>query len=177
MIPGLAAGPPFPREARKGSIVAIASVEKPSVPIVVGVCEIDISDLQKVHGEKGRAVRGVHWEGDELWAWNTSDTSGGSAPERIVGWEEVMQPEIRTREADAGGITEGSQEDGDISLDREHGETESTLNEASANSETEEDTQQNVGHADEDLRLSTKGKLMSNEQAEYTTITSYRNLC
>ena len=87
MTPGLARGPPFPSKATKDSIVAIASLEDPSVPMVVGVCEIDVSALQQVQGTKGHAVRGVHWDGDEIWAWSTSGKPGGNAPEYIDGWD------------------------------------------------------------------------------------------
>ena len=87
MTPGLARGPPFPSEATKGAVVAIASVERPSVPLVVGICETDVAALQKVQGTKGHAVRSEHWEGDELWAWSTSGKSGSHAPQNIEGWE------------------------------------------------------------------------------------------
>lgn len=86
MTPGLAHGPPFPAKAVKGAIAAIASIESPTVPLAVGVCEIDISSLQKTQGAKGRAVQTVHWQGDELWAWSSSGKSGGSAPEHLEGW-------------------------------------------------------------------------------------------
>lgn len=87
MTPGLARGPPFPSKAIKDSIVAIASLDKPSVPMVVGICEIDVASLQEVKGAKGHAVRGEHWDGDEIWAWSPAGKPGGSAPERIEGWD------------------------------------------------------------------------------------------
>lgn len=88
MTPGLARGPPFPPKATKGSVVAIASLEKPNVPMVVGVCEIDVASLQQVRGAKGHAVRGEHWDGDEIWAWSQGGSgSGGSAPDDIQGWD------------------------------------------------------------------------------------------
>lgn len=86
MTPGLAGGPPFPPGATKDSIVAIASVEKPSVPMVVGVCEIDIASLQEVRGAKGHAVRGEHWHGDEIWAWSAGGGPGGQAPDELPEW-------------------------------------------------------------------------------------------
>lgn len=85
MTPGLA-GPPFPAGATRGSIVAIASLEKPSVPMVVGVCEIDIASLQEVRGAKGHAVRGEHWHGDEIWSWSAGGGTGGQAPEDLPEW-------------------------------------------------------------------------------------------
>lgn len=87
MTPGLSRGPPFPSRATKGSIVAIASLERPSVPEVVGVCEIDVASLQKVQGAKGHAVRGQHWSGDELWAWSQGGKPGGNAPDAVEGWD------------------------------------------------------------------------------------------
>jgi translation initiation factor 2D len=86
MTPGLARGPPFPVAATKGSVVAIASLDTPSVPMVVGVCEIDVGELKAVAGEKGRAVRGMHWEGDELWAWSSGGRGGGANPTALEGW-------------------------------------------------------------------------------------------
>ena len=87
MTPGLARGPPFPSKATKDSIVAIASLDRPGVPMVVGICEIDVASLQQVQGAKGHAVRGEHWTGDEIWAWSQVGKPGGSAPEHIEGWE------------------------------------------------------------------------------------------
>ena len=87
MTPGLARGPPFPVTASKGAIVAVAGLEKPSVPLVVGICEIDVASLQQVQGTKGHAVRGEHWDGDELWAWSPVGKPGGTAPENVVGWD------------------------------------------------------------------------------------------
>lgn len=86
MTPGLQRGPPFPSKATKNAVVAIASLEKPSVPMVVGICEIDVASLTQVQGAKGHAVRGEHWDGDEIWAWSSAGKAGGSAPERIEGW-------------------------------------------------------------------------------------------
>lgn len=87
MTPGLARGPPFPTKAKKGAVVAAASVQKPSVPKWVGICEIDVSSLQQVQGAKGHAVRGQHWEGDEIWVWSQSGNGGTAAPEQINGWD------------------------------------------------------------------------------------------
>lgn len=87
MTPGLGRGPPFPSKAKKNAIIAIASLERPSVPRVVGECDIDISSLQQVQGAKGRAVRGHHWEGDEIWAWSQGGKPGGESPDEIEGWD------------------------------------------------------------------------------------------
>lgn len=87
MTPGLQRGPPFPSKATKDSIVAVASLEKPSVPLVVGICEIDVASLKQVQGAKGHAVRGEHWDGDEIWSWSPAGKPGRSAPEQIEGWD------------------------------------------------------------------------------------------
>lgn len=85
MTPGLA-GPPFPVGAIKDAVVAIASLENPSVPLAVGVCDIDVSSLQAARGGKGCAVQTVHWFGDELWDWSTTGKPGAAAPEALHGW-------------------------------------------------------------------------------------------
>ncbi|EOD52216.1 putative rna binding protein ligatin protein [Neofusicoccum parvum UCRNP2] len=56
MTPGLQNGPPFPQKAKKGAVVAVASLESPTVPVTVGVCEIDVSALQQVQGARGHAL-------------------------------------------------------------------------------------------------------------------------
>ncbi|KAJ5493773.1 Translation initiation factor SUI1 [Penicillium fimorum] len=88
MTPGLANEPPFPEKAVKGAVVAVASVDSHTVPRFVGICEIDVSALGDVQGTKGHAVRGLHWEGDELWAWSSASLPGRSAPEYLEGWDE-----------------------------------------------------------------------------------------
>lgn len=88
MTPGLANEPPFPERAVKGAVVAVASVDRHTVPLFVGVCEIDVSALGEVQGTKGHAVRGLHWEGDELWAWSSASLPGRAAPEYLEGWDE-----------------------------------------------------------------------------------------
>ncbi|MCJ1479689.1 hypothetical protein MMC13_008375 [Lambiella insularis] len=87
MIPGLARGPPFPPRAKLDSIVAVASLENPSIPVVVGVCEIDVSAISQVQGAKGHAVRTIHWEGDEIWIWSHGGHTGRASPNRIEAWD------------------------------------------------------------------------------------------
>lgn len=91
MTPGLANDPPFPSAAVKGATVAVSSLDSPTVPLFVGVCEIDVSALGDVQGSKGHAVRGLHWEGDELWSWSSSSRPGQPAPEFLEGWGEETQ--------------------------------------------------------------------------------------
>lgn len=91
MTPGLAGGPPFPKGATAGAIVAVASTDKPSVPTFVGVCEIDVSSLGEVYGQRGHAVKGLQWEGDEIWSWGPPGKSGVPAPDHINGWFDESQ--------------------------------------------------------------------------------------
>lgn len=86
MTPGLANGPPFPPRAKKGVVAAVASLERPSVPVSVGVCEIDVCNLGRVQGAKGHAVENMHWAGDELWSYSVSGKAGQDPPEEIEGW-------------------------------------------------------------------------------------------
>ena len=90
MTPGLA-GPPFPSKAKKGSLVAVASIENPSVPVAVGTCVIDVSSLESVKGAKGHAVQTAHWCGDELWAWSAIGRPGTNAPQHLEEWLEDGQ--------------------------------------------------------------------------------------
>jgi translation initiation factor 2D len=100
MTPGLAGGPPFPAKAKKGAVVAIASLESPSVPLVVGRCEIDVSALEKVQGAKGHAVQSITWFGDELWAWSSGGKAGGEAPEVLQDWLKSDQVDEITEKTD-----------------------------------------------------------------------------
>lgn len=95
MTPGLANDPPFPERAVKDAVIAVASLDRHTVPLFVGICEIDISALGEVQGTKGHAVRGLHWEGDELWAWSSASRPGRPAPEYLEGWdvEETVEVE------------------------------------------------------------------------------------
>ena len=102
MTPGLAGGPPFPRAAKKGALVAIASTEAPSVPVAVGTCEIDVSALGRVQGSKGHAVRILHWAGDELWAWSASGKPGGAPPASVEGWLGGRDGEAEVRNGGTG---------------------------------------------------------------------------
>ncbi|KAF2640883.1 eukaryotic translation initiation factor SUI1 family protein [Massarina eburnea CBS 473.64] len=91
MTPGLQRGPPFPKKATKGAIVAIASLESPTVPMAVGTCEIDVSSLERVQGAKGHAVNMFHWAGDELWSWSSGGKPGTNPPEYLEGWDDEKE--------------------------------------------------------------------------------------
>ncbi|KAF2471460.1 eukaryotic translation initiation factor SUI1 family protein [Lindgomyces ingoldianus] len=123
MTPGLQRGPPFPKKATMGAIVAIASLESPTIPMAVGTCEIDVSSLGKVQGIKGHAVQTFHWAGDELWSWSTTGKPGTNPPDFLGGWDD------QGREADTSveSATEalnlgGDQDDGGVSLDANYTE-------------------------------------------------------
>ncbi|CAN8101553.1 unnamed protein product [Discula destructiva] len=90
MIPGLfkARGAQWDSRAIKGSVVAVAGITRDTVPLWVGTCEVDISQLgddSRTH--KGVAAKGLHWEGDEIWNWSTVAGAGGRAsPATVDGW-------------------------------------------------------------------------------------------
>nr|POF17560.1 translation machinery-associated protein 64 [Quercus suber] len=115
MTPGLAGGPPFPARARRNAVVGIASTERPSVPVAVGVCEIDVSELSQVQGAKGHAVENMHWAGDELWSYSIGGKAGLQIPEEIGGWTKVLeQNEMIEHTADL--ELEDGNEDGGVAL-------------------------------------------------------------
>jgi translation initiation factor 2D len=101
MTPGLQRGPPFPQKATKGAIVAIASLEAPTVPMAVGTCEIDVSALQQVQGVKGMAVSTFHWAGDELWSWSSTSKPGVEPPEVLKGWDDEQDEDSSLAERTA----------------------------------------------------------------------------
>ena len=157
MTPGLARGPPFPSKATKGAVVAVASLERPSVPMVVGVCEIDVSKLQEVRGAKGHAVRGEHWDGDEIWAWSSSGKLGASAPDEIEGWDiDSGHADLREGVGDlAIGDHEEDADEGGVPLEKE---VEDTQKVEPHNEYVEGEDPQSYGKETEDEKpLSTKG--------------------
>ncbi|KAJ8097320.1 hypothetical protein POJ06DRAFT_29413 [Lipomyces tetrasporus] len=64
MLPGLI--PPFPLTLKTGSIVAIASAERPTVPLAVGICNVDLGSITRVQGQHGKAILIIQCYGDEL---------------------------------------------------------------------------------------------------------------
>lgn len=147
MTPGLWGGPPWPQSAKQNAIVAVASAERPSVPVWLGVCEIDVFALGNVQGLKGKAVDGVHWAGDEVWSWSSSSAvSGGrDEPEVLKGWVHELADELGNLDIDD---DEDAQEDGGVSL--EHTVDSSSRSgdvekyEEEANHETHEPTTQEI---------------------------------
>ncbi|KAH7411858.1 hypothetical protein DE146DRAFT_641568 [Phaeosphaeria sp. MPI-PUGE-AT-0046c] len=113
MTPGLQRGPPFPAKATKGAIVAIASLEEPTVPMAVGTCEIDVSSLDKVQGMKGQAVSTFHWAGDELWSWSSTGKAGNEPPVILPGWSDEQDSTVAERMA----VVDLDDQEGGVSLD------------------------------------------------------------
>ncbi|GAB7357665.1 hypothetical protein MBLNU459_g0156t1 [Dothideomycetes sp. NU459] len=138
MTPGLVGcGPPFPEKAKKGSVVAVASLEKPSVPVSVGVCLIDVSALGNVQGARGHAVQTMHWAGDEIWAYSSSGKAGVPPPERIEGWLVDQEAEKQLTEQTSALDIEDETEDGGVALD--NGKATSTANQPDTFAAAEED--------------------------------------
>lgn len=54
MLPGTV--PPFPHNARKGSLVCVVDAENPSVPLAVGQCILPLFEIDVVRGRTGKAV-------------------------------------------------------------------------------------------------------------------------
>ena len=81
MAPGLI-GPPFSTRAMKGCLVAVGDYQSPTVPIAVGILEMDLSEIQDVRDVKGKAVKILHWVDDELWKLGGD---GGNIPDNIEG--------------------------------------------------------------------------------------------
>ena len=117
MTPGLAGGPPFPEKAKKGAVVAVASTDRPSVPVMVGWCEIDVSALDKVQGSKGHAVRNMHWAGDEAWSYGASGKAGKLAPEEIDGWAQVLSLRGLVDQTEALDLDEQEEDGGGVPIE------------------------------------------------------------
>jgi len=119
MTPGLANGPPFHPKATKGAVVAIASLEQPSVPVAVGACLIDVSSLGAVQGSRGHAVQTMHWAGDEIWSYSNANKPGISPPESLQGWLSSKDDEEKLVEQAADlDIEDDEEEQGGVNLDK-----------------------------------------------------------
>lgn len=153
MTPGLANGPPFPPRAKKGAIVAVASLDNPSVPVTVGQCEIDVSALGSVQGLRGHAVQTMHWAGDEIWAYSTSAKPGVNPPDHIDGWlsENVDEEKIADQTAS---MTFEDKEQGGVPLDPTQSES-GTRGQSAA--EDDDDTSTKDEASAEVIQMTTKG--------------------
>jgi translation initiation factor 2D len=162
MTPGLQRGPPFPEKAKKGAIVAIASLEAPTVPMAVGTCEIDISSLENVRGAKGHAVQTFHWAGDEVWSWSTTGKPGIDPPEALEAWDDGKEEASELAEQTQ---SLGLEDDTDGGVSLQAGPSERSAAEKAQGVEGEE-APPNKDFVDEieDKELSTKGKLENVER-------------
>ncbi|KAJ9661649.1 hypothetical protein H2198_001825 [Neophaeococcomyces mojaviensis] len=106
----------FDERAKKGSVIAVAGHKSDTVPRWVGTSSVDISALGD--NPTGTAAEGLHWEGDELWAWSALNKGGMAAPESIDGWLGIMsglEEEVEDLDIDDDG--EGEQEGGGVALE------------------------------------------------------------
>lgn len=95
MIPGLVKAPntKWDSRARVGSIVAVAGTRSDTVPVWVGSCQLDVSSLpDNVRGQKGVAVKAIHWAGDECWRWRALGSGGQEPPDSVEGWTGLTAP-------------------------------------------------------------------------------------
>ncbi|KAF5227438.1 hypothetical protein FAUST_11774, partial [Fusarium austroamericanum] len=89
MVPGLvkAKGSAWDKRATTGAVVAVAGLQNPTVPIWVGTCQIDVQNLpDDLQGQKGVAVKALHWAGDECWSWKSLGSGGIDPPSNLEGW-------------------------------------------------------------------------------------------
>ncbi|KAJ4258220.1 hypothetical protein NW762_008368 [Fusarium torreyae] len=89
MVPGLVKprGTSWDSRAGTGAIVAVAGLENDTVPVWVGSCQIDIRSLpDDVRGQKGAAIKALHWAGDECWSWKALGSGGIEPPSSLEGW-------------------------------------------------------------------------------------------
>ncbi|KAM0437859.1 hypothetical protein ACHAPT_002224 [Fusarium lateritium] len=134
MIPGLVKAPnaEWDSRARTGSVVAVAGMQKDTVPLWVGTCQVDICNLgPSVRGQKGVAVKALHWVGDECWSWRPLGSGGQAPPDSLEGWpgltahlaEGIQQMSLENdkdpndQEADAGPSSKSAVHEGQSSKD------------------------------------------------------------
>lgn len=89
MVPGLvkAKGSAWDKRATTGAVVAVAGLQNLTVPIWVGTCQIDVQNLpDDLQGQKGVAVKALHWAGDECWSWKSLGSGGIDPPSNLEGW-------------------------------------------------------------------------------------------
>jgi translation initiation factor 2D len=163
MTPGLAMGPPFPEKAIKGATVAIASYELPGIPMIVGECEIDVSALTSVRGAKGHAVKGIHWQGDEIWDWSQVNKPGTS-PDVLSGWlDETEDTDINFTKKTIENLQ--IEEDGGVSLENNTTQDSKQNDNEKGEEEEEDDDDDDVDDGEDDhaekvqKEWTTKGKL------------------
>ncbi|KAF4445363.1 hypothetical protein F53441_10912 [Fusarium austroafricanum] len=90
MVPGLvkARGASWDKRASTGAVVAVAGLQSDTVPVWVGTCQIDVRNLpDDLRGQKGAAIKALHWAGDECWGWKQLGSGGIDPPANLEGWE------------------------------------------------------------------------------------------
>ncbi|KAG5660153.1 hypothetical protein KAF25_003675 [Fusarium avenaceum] len=90
MVPGLvkARGTSWDKRASTGAVVAVAGLQNDTTPVWVGTCQIDIRSLpDDLRGQKGAAIKALHWVGDECWSWKSLGSGGIDPPSSIEGWD------------------------------------------------------------------------------------------
>jgi translation initiation factor 2D len=89
MVPGLvkARGSTWDKRASTGAVVAVAGLQNDTVPLWVGTCQIDVQSLpDDLRGQKGAAIKALHWVGDECWNWKSLGSGGIDPPSSLEGW-------------------------------------------------------------------------------------------
>lgn len=89
MVPGLvkAKSSTWDNRASTGAVVAVAGLDNDTVPVWVGTCQIDVRSLpDDLRGQKGAAVKALHWAGDECWNWKSLGSGGIEPPSNLEGW-------------------------------------------------------------------------------------------
>ncbi|KAF9776227.1 hypothetical protein IL306_005635 [Fusarium sp. DS 682] len=90
MVPGLvkARGTSWDKRTSTGAVVAVAGLQNDTVPVWVGTCQIDVRNLpDDVRGQKGAAIKALHWAGDECWSWKQLGSGGIDPPSKLEGWQ------------------------------------------------------------------------------------------
>ena len=163
MTPGVQNGPPFPAKATKGAVVAIASLESPSVPVAVGSCLIDVSSLVQVQGSRGHAVQTMHWAGDEIWSYSTSGKAGTSPPESLEGWLPSEADEQKLADQAADMNIDGDEDEGGVALQEASNE--------SPQGTAEDDMVQEEAAKE----MTTKGMYLLSSAPSHLQLTTFRN--
>lgn len=89
MVPGLVKprGAAWDRRAVRGAPCAVAGLRRATVPTWLGACEVDVARLgDDLRGQRGVALKGLHWVGDEAWSWRPLGAGGRDPPDALEGW-------------------------------------------------------------------------------------------
>lgn len=145
MIPGLVKAPNAKWDSRAGvgSIVAVAGTRNDTVPLWIGSCQIDVANLpDNVRGQKGVAVKALHWAGDECWRWRALGSGGQEPPDSLEGWAGLTAP----LSAGVEQLSLGDEGEASSNVSRPKGH-ETTADEADAGEEEREPSTEEVDEA------------------------------